>query len=182
MRELMVRWVQFGAFCPLFRIHGYRAPKQPPTCKTCQSYSCDAGHETAAWAYGEEAYSAIEKMIHVREELRPYINGQMAQIARSGSPFMRPIWFEFPDDAKAMTAEVEDTQFMMGDTYLVAPVTKLAAREREVYFPSGARWRHHFTGVEYKGGQTTIVPAPLDTPPFFVRLPEVQQEQLAVTV
>jgi len=169
-RELMVRWVQFGAFCPLFRIHGYRAPTMSPTCSVCVSYSCDQSHETAAWAYGETAYNAIEKMIHAREALRPYISKQMEEVAKLGIPFMRPVWFEFPGDATAMTSEVEDAQFMAGSSYLVAPVTKLGDREKKVYLPSGTRWRHHFTGEEYNGGKWTTVPAPLDTPPVFLRL------------
>lgn len=170
-RELMVRWVQFGAFCPLFRIHGYRSPfPEEPTCAVCTGYSCDQSHETAAWAYGDTAYSAIEKMIHAREALRPYINAQMADISKSGAPFMRPLWFEFPEDPTTMTAEVERTQFMMGPSYLVSVVTKLGAREWPVYLPRGASWRHHFTGVQYEGGQNVTVPAPLDTPPVFQRV------------
>jgi alpha-D-xyloside xylohydrolase len=169
-RELMVRWVQFGAFCPLFRIHGYRAPTMSPTCSVCEGYSCDQGHETAAWAYGETAEKAITKMIHARESLRSYINEQMAEVAKTGVPFMRPVWFEFPGDATAMTSDVEDAQFMAGASYLVAPVTKLGDRNKRVYFPSGSRWKHLFTNVEYDGGKWISVPAPLDTPAVFMRL------------
>jgi len=146
-----------------------------PTCPVCVSYSCDQSHETAAWAYGETAYKAIEKMIHAREALRPYINEQMGEVAKIGVPFMRPVWFEFPGDATAMTSEVEDAQFMAGSSYLVAPVTKLGDRNKKVYFPSGTRWRHHFTNEEYDGGKWATVPAPLDTPPVFLRLTSTPQ-------
>jgi len=170
-QELMVRWVQFGAFCPLFRIHGYRSPfPDEPTCAVCTGYSCDQSHETAAWAYGDTAYHAIEKMIHAREALRPYINKQMAEISESGAPFMRPLWFEFPDDPVTMTTEVERTQFMMGPSYLISVVTQLGAREWPVYLPHGASWQHHFTGEKYEGGQNVTVSAPLDTPPVFLRV------------
>merc|ERR1719310_2606241 len=67
-----------------------------------------------------------------------------------GVPFMRPIWFEFPDDPVTMTADVEDSQFMAGSSYLVAPVTKSGDRSKKVYLPSGARWKHYFTNEEYR--------------------------------
>merc|ERR1712196_718189 len=111
--ELMVRWVQFGIFCPIFRIHGFRAPNMSSlhTCPVCQGYSCDQSHETAAWAYGADAEKAISKMIRVREALRPYINKQMAVTAQTGAPVMRPLWFEFPGDKATMDTTVETTQF-----------------------------------------------------------------------
>lgn len=131
-RELMVRWVQFGAFCPLFRIHGFRAPNMSSvhTCPVCKSYSCDQSHETAAWAYGAEAEQAIAKMIRAREALRPYINAQMKAAADTGAPVMRPLWFEFPTDPRTMESTVETTQFLMGSDYMIAPVTTYLARER----------------------------------------------------
>lgn len=171
-RELMVRWVQFGAFCPLFRIHGFRSPNMSAvhTCPVCKSYSCDQSHETAAWAYGPQAEKAIEKMIRAREALRPYINGQMKVAAETGAPVMRPLWFEFPTDPRAMEQDVETTQFMMGSQFMIAPVTTYRARAREVYLPQGASWKHHFSGELYQGGTAETVAAPYDTPLVFERV------------
>lgn len=60
-------------------------------------------------------------------------------------------------------------QYMMGDSYMAAPVLNLGQRERRVYFPAGASWVHHYTGKVYLGGTTAVVPAPLDTFPLFKR-------------
>lgn len=60
-------------------------------------------------------------------------------------------------------------QYMMGDDYMAAPVLNLGQRVRNVYFPIGADWVHHYTGVVYKGGTTAAVPAPLNTFPLFLR-------------
>ena len=56
---------------------------------------------------------------------------------------------------------------MMGDDYMAAPVLNLGQRSREVYFPRGAEWTHHYTGKVYSGGTTASVPAPLNTFPLF---------------
>jgi len=68
----------------------------------------------------------------------------------------------------AVAAGVID-QYMMGDDYMAAPVLNLGQRARSVYFPIGADWTHHYTSQVYKGGTTTVVPAPLDTFPLFKR-------------
>ena len=63
-------------------------------------------------------------------------------------------------------------QYMVGDSMMAAPVLVAGARERKVYFPSGARWQHHFTGHVYDGGSIETVAAPLDTFPLFHRQPD----------
>jgi alpha-D-xyloside xylohydrolase len=58
--ELIVRWFQFGAFCPLFRVHGDRSPNEP-------SCACgDAGAPTEIWAYGERNYPILAGLLRVR--------------------------------------------------------------------------------------------------------------------
>ncbi len=58
-------------------------------------------------------------------------------------------------------------QYMVGDDYMAAPILNLGQRSRQVYFPKGAQWVHHFTGATYNGGSTVSVDAPLDTFPLF---------------
>jgi len=60
-------------------------------------------------------------------------------------------------------------QYMMGDDYMAAPVLNLGQRARDVYFPIGADWTHHYTSTVYKGGTTASVEAPLNTFPLFKR-------------
>merc|ERR1712048_1196015 len=61
-------------------------------------------------------------------------------------------------------------QYMMGDAYMVAPILNLGQRSREVYFPTGTDWVHHFTGKRYHGGSTATVDAPLENFPLFKRV------------
>lgn len=64
-------------------------------------------------------------------------------------------------------------QYMVGDDMMAAPVLLAGARERKVYFPKGADWKHHYTGDVYKGGSTEVVPAPLENFPLFHRVASV---------
>merc|ERR1712232_1194496 len=111
------------------------------------------------------------QMIHTREQLRPYIQTLMTAATEHGTPVMRPVWFEFPDDPHAATSEVETTQFMLGDELLVAPVTDFASRQRHVYLPAGAVWQHYFTGEEFQGGANVSMAVPIDTPAVLKRRP-----------
>jgi len=163
-QELIVRWFQWGAFCPLFRVHGYRIPPDPDS-NTCGF----SGGPNEIWEFGNTAFDAISIVMKIREQLRPYIAQQMAIASLNGAPVMRPLWFDFPNDKG--TFNIED-QLMFGPDYLVAPVLVYQARSRNVYLPAGATWVNWFTGVSYQGGQTlTNFAAPLDTIPVFFRLP-----------
>ena len=158
-RELVVRWFQYGAFCPLFRLHGYREPRVPlhPTM---------TGGPNEVWAFGEEAYRAIREMLCLRERLRPYVMAQMRAAHECGTPPMRPLLFDFPGDERAWT--VEDA-FLLGPDVLVAPVLWEGARERDVYLPHGARWTDAWTGAEHPGGRTVRAEAPLERVPVYLR-------------
>jgi alpha-D-xyloside xylohydrolase len=156
-RELMIRWFQFGVFCPLFRLHGDREPRTP-------TGYMQTGGPNEPWSYGEDAYEIIAGVIHLRERLRPYIHEQMAVAARSGLPPMRPLFVDFPDDAVAW--DVED-QFMFGPDILVAPILAAGQTSREVYLPVGGTWTDAWTGESLTGGQTVMVDAPLERIPVF---------------
>ena len=161
-RELLIRWFQFGAFCPVFRLHGCRDPHEPSN----NPNKTDTGAPNEVWSYGPEAYAILSRYLFLREEMRPYIEKTMRKTAETGAPVIRPLYFSFPKDPAA--AEVED-QFLFGDDVLVAPILYLGARERSVYLPEGAAWIDTATGKEYPGGQTVTVPAPIDVIPVFLR-------------
>ena len=140
-RELMVRWFQFGAFCPLFRLHGYREPRP--------EIGWDAtGGPNEVWSCGEDAFQMIKAVMLMRERLRPYLHEQLDRASEEGVPAMRPLFVEFPEDETAWT--VED-QMMFGPDVLVAPVLEAGARRRQVYLPAGARWTHAWSGRTYDG-------------------------------
>lgn len=145
--ELMVRWYQYGVFTPIFRTHGYRPNNE-------------------AWTIGGDTYRHIRAAMLLRERLRPYVMEQMALASQKGLPPMRPIFFDFADDAK--TAEVED-QFLFGPDLLVAPITAYRARSRDVYLPAGTEWTDAWTGQKLEGGQVVQSEAPLEHIPVYVR-------------
>lgn len=158
-RELIVRWFQYGVWCPLFRLHGDRLPRTPLS----QAMS---GGPNEIWSYGDDAYVILSEVLRLRERIRPYVLEQMASAAQDGLPPMRPLWFDFPGDETAWA--IED-QYLFGPSVLVAPVTTLGARSRQVYLPEGATWTDAFTGEPSPGGKWSTVPAPLERIPIFLR-------------
>ncbi len=158
-RELIIRWFQFGVFCPVFRLHGIREP-----------HAMEGAEQTGAanevWSFGDEQYEIIRRLLFLRERLRPYVMEQMRAAHETGLPPMRPLFLNFPADPASW--EVED-QFLFGDDILVAPVVVEGARERQVYLPAGTAWRDAWTGADHAGGQWITAPAPLDTIPVFLR-------------
>jgi alpha-D-xyloside xylohydrolase len=156
-RELIVRWFQYGAFCPLFRLHGMRQP----------TVGWDVGGPNEVWSFGDEAYGIIRDLLFLRERLKPYILAQMAAAAETGTPPMRPLFFDFPADPAC--SAVED-QFMFGPDILVAPVVQQGVTGRSAYLPAGD-WYDAWTGEAHAGGVTLTVSAPLARIPVFVRDP-----------
>jgi alpha-D-xyloside xylohydrolase len=108
----------------------------------------------------------LVRYLHLRERLRPYVRETMRAAHERGTPVMRPLFYDFPDDARAW--EVED-QYMFGDDILVAPVLEAGARQRSVYLPKGADWTDPSTGLVHRGGQVLSLPAPIETLPLLVR-------------
>ena len=158
-RELIVRWFQFGVFCPVFRLHGIR---QPGTMVGSEQ----TGAANEVWSFGETEYEIIRRLLFLRERLRPYVMEQMKVAHETGLPPMRPLFLNFPADPACW--EVQD-QFLLGDDILVAPVVTEGAREREVYLPAAAGWRDAWTGAPVAGGQWVTAAAPLELIPVYVR-------------
>ena len=164
-RELLVRWFAFGAFCPIFRLHGFRLPyvdvnKLDPT-----SYNRSGG-PNEIWSYGEENYGILKSFIEMRGRLLPYIMEQMKKASTDGTPVMRPLLYDFPKDE---TAYPIFDEYMFGPDILVAPVIEAGARKRSVYLPIGSIWTDPYTGKVYEGGAAVEVDAPLNRIPLFLR-------------
>jgi alpha-D-xyloside xylohydrolase len=158
-QELIIRWFQFGVFCPLFRLHGDREPR------TADGYASSGG-PNEPWSYGETAYEIIAEIIRLRERLRPYLHEQMQVAAATGLPPMRPLFVDFPGDQVAWGI---DDEFMFGPDILVAPVLEAGATSRLVYLPAGTKWTDAWTGVSLTGGVTVTVDAPIERIPVFTR-------------
>ncbi|EMR67620.1 putative glycoside hydrolase family 31 protein [Eutypa lata UCREL1] len=169
-RELFTRWFQWGAWCPVFRLHGDREPKQPRHGTTGGSY-CLSGAANEVWSYGDEIYGICKTYLLLREKLRDYVRSVMDEAHVHGDPVIRPLFYEFPTE-KAMWA-IED-QYMFGSKYLVAPILKAGQRDRKVVLPGGANWQQltaegELAGDVLEGGRSVTVAAPLEYTPVFER-------------
>ena len=147
--ELLARWTQAGAFFPFFRNHSAIGTRQQEP-----------------WTFGPEVEEVCRKYIRLRYQLMPYLYNQFHEATQHATPIMRPLFWEFPDDAHGYAI---DDQFLLGPSLLVAPVLKQAATQRAVYLPAGSDWYNYWTKELHAGGQYITAAAPLDTLPLFVR-------------
>ncbi|MEA1887432.1 MAG: glycoside hydrolase family 31 protein [Bacteroidota bacterium] len=149
-RELMTRWYQFGAFCPIFRAHGqypyreifYVAPESHPAYQTMLSFD------------------------KLRYRLMPYIYSLAGQTWLNDYTIMRGLIMDFASDSRVHN--IKD-QYMFGPALMVNPVYEYKTRSREVYLPEKAGWYDLFTGEYFKGGQSIEAEAPLNKMPLFVK-------------
>lgn len=162
-RELFVRWFQWAAFCPVMRLHGDREPRQPQY-GTSGGATCCSGAANEIWSYGEKVYNICVKYIRIREKLRDYTRNLMKAAHEKGTPVMRTLFYEFPEDEKCW--DITD-EYMYGDQYLVAPILYAGRKERSVYLPSGYEWKDMESNIVYQGGETIIVKLSLETMPVF---------------
>ena len=163
-RELLIRWFQWGCYCPVMRLHGDRQPSEQ-VFRADGTPVLNSGSDNEVWSFGEEAYPILVKYMNRREELRDYVRGLMREAHEEGTPLIRGMFYAFPKDENC--ALIKD-QYMFGDRYLVAPVLQPGVRGRTVYLPEG-KWRDVETGTEYSGKQWAEITAPLDVIPVLER-------------
>jgi alpha-D-xyloside xylohydrolase len=147
-RELFVRWFEYGAFCPIFRVHGTRTT-----------------NTNELWSYGPDAQTILTKFDRLRYRLMPYIYSLAWMTTNQGYTPMRALVMDFRTDVRAQNIPDE---FMYGPAFLVNPVTEPGAASREVYLPK-ARWYDFWTGHSTDGSAVIAAPAPLDRIPLYVR-------------
>ena len=164
-RELLIRWFEWGTFCPVMRLHGDRQPGHDVYRKD-GSKALGTGGDNEVWSYGEEAYEILVKYLNLREMLRDYTRSIMQEAHEQGAPVMRPLFYEFPDDKFVWDIK---TQYLYGSDIMVAPVVDQGALTRAVYLPQGAIWTDAHSGKQFAGGQTITVSAPLEVIPVFLR-------------
>ena len=164
-RELIVRWFEFGVFCPIFRLHGFRLPYPVRDILNPDGY-CGSGGPNEVWSFGDEAYEIIAKYMFLRERLIPYIMTQMELATVDGTPVMRPLLYDFSQDQQVY--EIGD-EYLFGPDLLVAPVVEKGVAARQVYLPEGAEWTDAYTGRKYDGGQWILATAELDMIPVYYR-------------
>ena len=166
-QELYVRWLQYGAFCPMMRSHGESSRRE-------------------IWEFGapgEPVYDAIEKTIRLRYALQPYIYAVAHEVTASDGTFQRALVMDFPADRAARERADE---FLFGRSLLVAPVVHAqytpeevrfddtpvdfsGVRSTQVYLPEGTDWYDFWTGQRHRGGQAVTRLTHLDTVPLYAR-------------
>lgn len=163
--ELLLRWFQFGTFCPVMRIHGCRAPYTQIIDKKGVTRE-QTGAPNEIWSYGEEAEAIMTKFIMIRESMRDYTRGIMEEAHEKGSPIIRTVFYEFPQDEEAWN---QTDEYFFGPDILVAPICHKGAKDRKVYLPKGAKFTNAHTGEVVDGGTWIDVHAEIDTLPIFLR-------------
>ena len=158
--ELYCRWVQFGTFCTIMRSHG-------------------SATDRAIYQFGKEGesyYDIINRYIHLRYALLPYIYCTARKVHADDYSFMRAMGIAFPADEA--THELKD-QFMFGRDLLVAPVVQAQAEQRSVYLPKtsqmvngeslNGKWVDVWSGEQHEGGQKVTRKVSLALMPLYVR-------------
>ena len=149
-RELSLRWFQYGAFVPVFRLHGQFPYRE-------------------IWEIAPEGTPHYDSFVHylkLRYSMLPYIYTLAADTWHKDGTILRTMSMDFPDDMKARG--IAD-QYLFGPAFLVAPVASFKATSRPVYLPAGSSWIDFETGKRHEGGQTIEAAAPLQRMPLFVR-------------
>jgi alpha-D-xyloside xylohydrolase len=145
--ELLIRWFQYAAFSPIFRVHGWISNAE-------------------IWNYGPKVLDIATQYDELRYHLLPYIYSSAWGVTSRGETLMRALPLEFATDAGSRA--VAD-QFMFGSALLINPVTTEGAQQRSVYLPAGNNWIDFWTGKPANGGQSITAEAPIERIPIYAR-------------
>lgn len=159
-RELIVRWFQYGVFCPVLRLHGSRNGHD-----RTRDIIEPTGGDNELWSFGGRDLEILKNLVMLRERLRPYIKKHMEIASEKGHPVMRPMFFEFPDDEACYDL---GGQYMFGGDILFAPITEQGETQKRVYLPDG-EWIRTTDKTSYSGGQFVDCRAEIDQFIAFVR-------------
>ena len=166
-RQLLIRWYQFAVYSAVLRMHGDRGPYDIPALddRDWGGGYLHTGQPNELWSYGEENYRIMRKYYDIRIGMHDYIKSLYDEAHTDGSPLIRTMFYEFPDDPVCWRLA---DQYMFGSRYLVAPILHLDQFRRQVYLPAGT-WTLTSTGETFTGGQTVTVDAPIEYMPVFAR-------------
>jgi alpha-glucosidase len=134
--ENYARWIEFGAFTPVFRVHG------------------DFGQKRQPWTYGPVAEKAATDAIRLRYSLIPYIYAYEYQNHTTGVGLIRPLQFEYPNDPQQRDRV---DAWMFGEYLLVSPVVEEGQTVKHLPLPQG-HWIGYFDGKGYEGGHDITLP------------------------
>ncbi|MBC7758630.1 MAG: DUF5110 domain-containing protein, partial [Phormidesmis sp. FL-bin-119] len=149
-RELNARWYQYGAFVPLFRVHGQFPFRE-------------------IYNIAPEDHAAYKSMLYynkLRYQLMPYIYSVAGKTYHKNYTMMRGLAMDFGADTAVLN--IKD-QYLFGPSLLINPVYKRFATSREVYLPKGNGWYDLYSGTYFTGGQLIKADAPYERIPVFVK-------------
>ena len=152
--ELFTRWVEFGAFSPILRTHTTKNP--------------DA--ERRIWAYPEPYSSILRSTYQLRMALQPYIYTEARRTYDTGVAFLRPLYYDWPEDDAAYTSKNE---YVFGDQMLTAPITAPADKisglaVEQIWLPKGD-WIEWPTGKRFTGPTTVERSFSIDQIPVYLK-------------
>ncbi len=145
--ELFARWMQFGILMPFCRAHKETGTER---------------HEP--WAFGEEIEAIVRQYLQIRYRWLPYLYTLFWEAHKHGTPILRPLLYEFPDDKQ--TYSLYD-QLLLGPYLMAAPVYQAGCEERQVYLPAGS-WTDYWTDKALMGPTILTVKTPLTHLPLYV--------------
>lgn len=145
-QELCSRWMQLGTLYPFSRNHNaIKMRSQEP------------------YAFGQQHLDISRQAIRLRYLILPYFYSLFFEAHVNGSTVWRPLFFEFPSDAKTIAI---DEQFMIGSSILVSPALYQNQTVVSAYFPtessSATLWYDFFNGTQYIGGTSYNLFTPID--------------------
>jgi alpha-glucosidase (family GH31 glycosyl hydrolase) len=150
-KELLLRWIELGAFTTVFRTHEGNIPE-----------------------VNDQIYSDMETLTHftrfakVYAAWKPYRIELVQEAYETGLPVVRHPFIHYPNDPEVLGLEY---QFMVGPELMVAPVLDPGSDSVEIYLPAG-KWVHLWTGERYGLPQRSVyetVPAPIGEPAVFYK-------------
>nr|WP_243050771.1 TIM-barrel domain-containing protein [Dyella sp. RRB7] len=159
--ENYARWIEFGAFTPVFRVHG------------------DFGQKRQPWTYGPVAEKAATDAIRLRYSLIPYIYAYEYQNHATGVGLVRPLQFAYPDDPRQRD---RIDAWMFGEYLLVSPVVEQGQTIKHLSLPPG-QWIGYFDGKRYEGGHDIALPVDANgwgDIPLFIREGAIIPQQAAM--
>jgi alpha-glucosidase (family GH31 glycosyl hydrolase) len=156
--RIYARWVQFGTFQPILRLHSNHGDRLP-------------------WQYPQPADRAAARALRLREALVPYLYTLARDAYDTGLPIIRSLYLQWP---RRPAAYSHPSEYTVGRDLLVRPVTAPGnPAPATVWFPPG-RWIDYFTGRNFTGPSVHTLHVPLDQMPVFLRAGSILPTQPAV--
>lgn len=146
--ELVTRWIEAAVFSPFFRNHSAKGTKRQEP-----------------WVFGDKVVDIYRKYVSLRYQFLPYIYDLLYKGEKTGLPVMRPLVLHYEDDPEVRNL---NSEFLVGEAILVAPILEQGATKRMIYLPEGV-WYDYWTGERVSGAQYILRDAPIDLCPIYIR-------------